>query len=126
MDWSTLNWREQNALREAMSKDLLFGKVAEPCVAAMNFKNHLRHRMGEVDRGNLEVILRIWNLRPYHKSNGEITRIPRLIASYQKVRKKTEDLGDHMRLPEEIPEFSQIRKMLLVAESVVHTPAESV
>ena len=56
------------------------------------------------------------------RTNGEITRICRLIVPNQKVRKETEVWGDYKKLPEEIPEFPLIRRMLLRADSVVHTP----
>ena len=59
---------------------------------------------------------------PYDKTNGEITRVPRLTAAYHKVREETKDWGDYEKLPEEIPEFPLIRRMLLGAVSVVQTP----
>ena len=62
--------------------------------------------MGEMDRGHLEVSTKLWNLIPYGKTNGELTRISQLIAAYQKVKKEAEDWGDYKRLPEEIPEIS--------------------
>ena len=65
---------------------------------------------------------KLWNLRPYDKTNGEITRVPRLVAAYHKVREETKDWGDYEKLPEEIPEFPLIRRMLLGAVSVVQTP----
>ena len=52
--------------------------------------------------------------------NGEITRIPLLKASHQRVRKETEGWGDYKKLPEEISEAPQIRRMLLEADYVVH------
>ena len=54
--------------------------------------------------------------------NGEITRIPRLTTAYHKVREETKGWGDYKKLPEEIPEFPLIRRMLLGAVSVVQTP----
>ena len=63
-----------------------------------------------------------WNLRPSDNKNGETTRIPRLITSYQKVRKETEDWGDYTRLTEEIPDLLLTHGMLLGGDSVVHTP----
>ena len=65
---------------------------------------------------------KLWNLRPYDKTNGEITRVPRLTAAYHRVREETKDWGDYEKLPEEIPEFPLIRRMLLGAVSVVQTP----
>ena len=44
------------------------------------------------------------------------------MASYQNVKEKTKDWGDYRKLPEEIPEFPLIRRMLLGADSVVQTP----
>ena len=40
VDGSTLIWCEQNVLREAMSEELLFVKIAETDVTAVNFNNH--------------------------------------------------------------------------------------
>ena len=70
-----------------MSDDLLFAKVAEPDMTAVNFNKPFRDRMGEVDRGHIEVFPKLCNLRRYDKTNGEKTRIPHLIASYQKATK---------------------------------------
>ena len=122
MDGSALNWCEQHTLRELMSEDLLFAKISEPGMTVINFDDHFRDRMGEVERGHIEVFPKLWNLRPYDKTNGEITRVPRLVAAYHKVREETKDWGDYEKLPEEIPEFPLIRRMLLRAVSVVQTP----
>ena len=54
-DGSTLNWCEQYALRELMSEDVLFAKISEPEMTIINFHDHFRDRMGEVDRGHIEV-----------------------------------------------------------------------
>ena len=104
VEGSVLNWCEQHVLRELMSKDLLFEKIAEPEMTVINFDDHFRDRMGEVERGHIEVFPKLWNLRPYDKTNGEITRIPRLTTAYHKVREETKDQGDYEKLPEEIPE----------------------
>ena len=119
VDGSTLNWCEQHTLRELMSEDLLFAKISEPEMTVINFDDHFRDRMGEVERGHIE---KLWNLRPYDKTNGEITRVPRLTAAYHKVREETKDWGDYKKLPEAITEFPLIRRMLLGAVSVVQTP----
>ena len=37
VDGSTLNWCEQNALRELMSEDLLFAKISKPEITVINF-----------------------------------------------------------------------------------------
>ena len=105
-----------------MSEDLLFGKIAEPEMTVVNFDDHFRDRIGEVQRGHIEVFPKLWNLRPYDKTNGEITRVPRLTTAYHKMREETKDWGDYEKLPEEIPEFPLIRRMLLGAVSVVQTP----
>ena len=55
VDGSMLSWREQHVLREFMSEDLLFGKIAEPEIKVVNFDDHFRDRMGEVERGHIEV-----------------------------------------------------------------------
>ena len=105
-----------------MSEDLLFAKISEPEMTVINFDDHFRDRKGEVERGHIEVFPRLWNLRPYDKTNGEITRVPRLTAAYHKVRDETKDWGDYEKLPEATPEFPLIRRMLLGAVSVVPTP----
>ena len=66
--------------------------------------------------------MKLWNLRPYDKTNAEMTRVPRLTAAYHKVREETKDWGDYEKLPEAIPEFSLIGRMLIGAVSVVQTP----
>ena len=95
-----------------MSKDLLFAKISEPEMTVINFDDHFRDRMGEVERGHIEVFPKLWNLRPYDKTNGKITRIPRFTAAYHKVREETKGWGDYKKLPKEIPEFPLIRSML--------------
>ena len=122
VDGSALNWCEQHVLRELMSEDLLFAKISEPEMTVANFDDHFRDRMGEVDREHIEVFPKLWNLRPYDKTNGEITRIPRLTAAYHKMREETKCWGDYKKLPEEIPELPLIRRMLLGAVFVVQTP----
>ena len=122
VEGSTLNWCEQHTLRELMSEDLLFAKISEPEMTVINFDDHFRDRMGEVERGHIEVFPKLWNLRPYDKTNGEITRVPRLTAAYHKVREETKDWGDYKKLPKAIPEFPLIRRMLLGAVSVVQAP----
>ena len=120
VDGSAPNWCEQHVLRELMSEDLLFAKISEPEMTVVNFDHHFRDRMGEMGRGHLEVFQKLWNLRPFDKTNGEITRI-RLTAAYQKVREETKCWGDYKKLPEETPEFPLIRRMLLGAVSVIQT-----
>ena len=100
VDGSALNWCEQHTLRELMSEDLLFAKISEPEMTVINFDNHFRDRMGEVERGHIEVFPKLWNLRPSDKTNGQITRVPRLTAAYHKVREETKDWGDYEKLPE--------------------------
>ena len=91
VEGSTLNSCEQHVLRELMSEDLLFAKISEPVMTVINFDDHFRDRMGEVERGHIEVFPKLWNLRTYDKTNGEITRVPRLTAAYHKVRDETKD-----------------------------------
>ena len=122
VDGSALNWCEQHVLRELMSGDLLFAKISEPEMTVINFDDHFRDCMGEVERGHIEVFPKLWNLRPYDKTIGEMARVPRLTAADHKVREETKDWGDYEKLPEEIPEFPLIRRMLLGALSVVQTP----
>ena len=122
VDCSALNWCEQHVLRELMSEYLLFAKIAEPEMTVSNFDDHFCDRMGEVERGHVEVFPKLWNLRPYDKTNGEMTRVPRLTAAYHKVREATKDWGDYEKLPEAITEFPLIRRTLLGAVSVVQAP----
>ena len=105
---STLNWCEQHALRELMSEGLSFAKISEPEMTVINFDDHFRDRMGEVDRGHIEVFPKLWNLRPCDKTNGEVTRISRLTAAYHKLGEETKVWGDYKKLPEEFPEFPLI------------------
>ena len=105
-----------------MSEELLFTKISEPEMTVINFDDHFRDRMGEVERGHIEVFPKLWNLRPYDKTNDEITSVFNLTAAYHKVREETKDWGDYEKLPEAIPEFPLIRRMLLGAVSVVQTP----
>ena len=122
VDGSALNWCEQHVLRELMSEDLLIAKISGPEMTVINFDDHFRDCMGEVERGHIEVFPKLWNLRPYDKTNGEMTRVPRLPTAYHKVKEETKDWGDYEKLLEEIPEIPLIRRMLLGAVSVVQTP----
>ena len=101
---STLYWCAQNVLREAMSQDLLFGKLADSELIAINFNNHFGDRMGEVEREHVKVYPKFRNLRPYDKTNREMSRIPILLTAYRKLRKKTKNWNDFRRLTVEIPE----------------------
>ena len=56
-----------------MSEDLMFAKTSEPEMTVINFDDHLRDRMGEVDREQIEVFPKNGNLRPYDKSNSMVT-----------------------------------------------------
>ena len=94
VDGSALNWGEQHALREMKSEDLLFAKISELEMTVINFDDYFRDRMGEVDRGHIEVLPKLWNLKPYNKTNGEIAKILRLTASYHKLREETKGWGD--------------------------------
>ena len=76
VDGSVLNWCEQQVLLELMSEDLLFGKIAEPEMMVVNFDDHFRDRMGEVERGQIEVFPKLWNLRPYDKNSSSHCGIP--------------------------------------------------
>ena len=105
-----------------MSDNLLFAKIAEPEMTFSNFDDQFRDRMGEVERGHVEVFPKLWNLRPYVKTKGEMTRVLRLTAAYHKVREETKDRGDYEKLPEAIPEFPLIRRTLLGVVSVVQAP----
>ena len=122
VEGSALNWCEQHVLLKLMSEDLLFAKISEPEMMVVNIDDHFRDRMEEVDRGHIEVFPKLWNLRPFYKTNGEITKFLRLTAAYHKVREETKGWGDYKQLTEEIPEFPLIRRMLLGAISVVKTP----
>ena len=97
VDGSALNWCEQHLLRELMSEDMLFAKISEPEMTVINFDDHFRDRMGEVERRRLEVFPKLWNLRPYDKTNGEMARVPRFTAAYHKVREETKDWGNYKK-----------------------------
>ena len=71
VDGSALNCCEQHVLRELMSEDLLFAKISEPEMTVINFDDHFRNCMGEVERGHIEVFPKLWNLRPYDKTIGD-------------------------------------------------------
>ena len=60
-DGSALNWCEQLALREIMSEDSLFAKISEQEMTVIKIDDHFRDRMGEVDRGHIEVFPKLWN-----------------------------------------------------------------
>ena len=45
------------------------------------------------------------------------------MVSYQKLKEEAKDWGDYRKLPEEIPEFPLIRRMLLGSDFVVQTPS---
>ena len=53
-----------------MSEDLLFAKISEPEMTVIKFDDHFRDRMGEVDRGHIEVFPKLRNLRAYNKTKG--------------------------------------------------------
>ena len=67
---SALIWCEQHVMRELMSVDLFFAKISVPEMTVVNFDDHFRDRMGEVESGHNEVFPKLWNLRPYDKTNG--------------------------------------------------------
>ena len=91
---SALNLCEQHVLREIMSDDLLFAKISEPVMTIINFNDHFLDRLGGVDREHIQVFPKLWNIRPYNMTNGKITKIPRLNASYHKLREKMKGWGD--------------------------------
>ena len=101
---------------------LLFAKISESEMTAVNFDDHFRDRMGEVERGHIEVFPKLWNLRPYDKTSSEVTRIPRLMTSYHKVKEETKGWGNYKKLAEEITDLPLTRRMLLGANSVLQTP----
>ena len=71
-----------------MSEDLFFAKLSEPEMTVINFDDQFRDRIGELDRGHIEVFPKLWHLRPYNKTSGEATRILLLMASSHKVREE--------------------------------------
>ena len=64
VDGSALNWCEQRVLLEFLSEDLLFAKISEPEMTVINSDDHFLDRMGEVDRGHIEVFPKLWNQFP--------------------------------------------------------------
>ena len=105
----------QSALQEAMSGDLMFGELDERDLEAI-FNKHFRDRMGEMERGHMEVYSK--NLRPYDKANGEVLEISRLLTANQKVRKKRKNRKISMSCPTKY----QNRRLLLGAKCVVYAP----
>ena len=73
----------------------MFAKISEPEMTVINFDDHFRDRMREVDTGYVELFPKLWNLEPHDKRNGEITRSPRLMTAYHKVREKRKGWGDY-------------------------------
>ena len=59
---STLNWCAQNVVREVMSENLLFGKLAKLEMTDVSFNNHSSDRTADVERGHIEVFPKFWNL----------------------------------------------------------------
>ena len=55
VEGSAINWCERHALREIMRGDLLIAKISETEMTVIDFDDHFRDRMGEVDRGHIEV-----------------------------------------------------------------------
>ena len=43
-----------------MSEDLLFAKISGSEITVISFDDHFRDRMGEVDRGHIEVFPKLW------------------------------------------------------------------
>ena len=87
VDGITLIWCGQKVLREAMTEDSLFAKVAEPNMTAVSLNNKFRDRMSKEDGGHHEVFPKLWILQTYDRTNSEITRIPRLLGPYHRTRK---------------------------------------
>ena len=88
---------------------MLFAKLSEPETTVIDFDDHFR--------GHIEVFPKLWNLRPYDKTNGQVTRIPRLTAAEK--RRYGVTTRNCQKL---IPEFLLIRRMLLGADAVFQIP----
>ena len=58
-----------------MSENRLFAKISEPEMTVINFDDHFRDKMGEVDREHIEVFLKLWNLRPHDKRTAKSQEI---------------------------------------------------
>ena len=52
VDGIALNWCEQHAMWELMIEDLLFAKISGPEMTVINFDDHSRDRIGEVERAH--------------------------------------------------------------------------
>ena len=81
-----------------MSKEVQFERIAEPGRDAIIFNKYFRDRMVDVERVLEETYPKSWNLRPYDITTGQITKKPRILMVYQKVRKETERWDDFKKL----------------------------
>ena len=76
LDGTTLNWCQQEVLREQMSNTVLFGKVKDPELVTYSFRGQLQCRMGGKREGPIETYPKFWNLNPLTASGQEILEFP--------------------------------------------------
>ena len=62
------------------------------------------------------------NHRTYDKTNRDLKKLPRLLTSYQRARKDTNERIDFNELPEETPDYPIIRIFLHGDDSAVYAP----
>ena len=62
------------------------------------------------------------NHRTYDKTNRYLKKLPRLLTSYQRARKDTNERIDFKELPEETPDYPIIRIFLHGDDSAVYAP----
>ena len=106
LDGTTLNWYQQEVLREQMSNTLLFGKVKDPELMIYSFRGQLQCRMGGKREGPIETYPKFWNLNPLTASGQEVLRILAWKKSFELVKRELEAIlekevltNKHSRVP---------------------------
>ena len=123
LDGTTLNWYQQEVLREQMSNTVLFGKVKDPELVTYNFRGQLQCRMVGKREGPIETNPKFWNLNPLTASTHDILRIPAWKKSFELVKRELEAILKKEVLPASIPEFPTVRRMTLGMNSSLVVPS---
>ena len=122
LDGTTLNWCQQEVLREQMTNTVLFGKVKDPELVIYSFRGQLQCRMGGKREGPIETYFKFWNLNPLTASGQKILRIPAWKKSFELVKRELEAILEKEVLPASIPEFPTVRRMTLGMNSSLVVP----
>ena len=101
-------------------QNVAVGKIVDPELITINFNAHFCDRIGDVDRGHIEVLSKLLNLRSFIKTDGKVTRTRRLLTTFQRIRKETEDENDLKELLEEMPEYEIFRRKSPGPDSVLY------